>query len=221
LPRDPQRAGERYARVSVFLHFRKTVHPAAVGSPCVIIDEQDSCLTPTERAVRLSDLLQVVSLAAVVVALLFNYSQTREAANQAKEASRQVILSTSALKRGAYQELTGYGANFNIVLFNSGPDLLSWFLASRGIPASPQSHEENLRHMFMFVRMDVHESVFMSRTEQLLEDDVWEGWKNVIEADVATPEFRTVWTVAERFYAVRFAAFVNSLIRELDPAQEE
>jgi hypothetical protein len=172
-----------------------------------------------ERAVRLPDLLQVVSLAAVVVALLFNYGQTREAANQAKEASRQVVLSTSALKRGAYQELTGYAANFNSVLFTSGPDLLSWFLSSRGIPVS--AHEENLRHMFIFVRMDVHESVFMSRMEQLLEDDVWVGWKNVIEADVATPEFRTVWTVAEKFYAVRFATFVNSLIRALDLAHEE
>ena len=163
---------------------------------------------------RLSDLLQVVSLAAVVVALLFNYGQTREAANQAKEASRQVIVSTSALKRGAYQELTGYAATFNSVLFNSGPDLLAWFLSSRGIPTS--SHEQNLRHMYIFVRMDVHESVFMSRMEQLLEDDVWVGWKKVIEADAATPEFRTVWSVAEKFYAVRFATFVNTLIRELD-----
>lgn len=168
---------------------------------------------------RLSDLLQVVSLAAVVVALLFNYNQTREAANQAKEASRQVILSTSALKRAAYQELTGYGASFNSVLFDSGPDLLSWFLSSRGVPASSQRHEENLRQMFMFVRMDVHESVFMSHMDQLLADDVWDGWKNVIGADVATPEFRTVWTVVEKFYAARFAAFVNSLIRELGPSQ--
>jgi hypothetical protein len=160
----------------------------------------------------MSDLLQIVSLAAVVVALLFNYNQTREAANQAKEASRQVIVSTSALKRGAYQELTGYGANFNSVLFTSGPDLVSWFLSSRGIPVS--SHEQNLRHMFMFVRMDVHESVFMSRAEQLLADDVWAAWKNVLEADAKTPEFRTVWTVAEKFYAERFAAFVNALIHE-------
>jgi hypothetical protein len=123
-------------------------------------------------------------------------------------------MSLSTLRQGAYQQLTGYGADFHTILFTSGPDLVEWFLSSRGIAVA--SHEENLRRMFMFVRMDVHESIYLSHLANLLEDDIWRGWQQVVESDVATPQFRTVWGNAKKYYSVRFGEFIDSVISRQD-----
>jgi hypothetical protein len=165
---------------------------------------------------KFADWLQTISLGAVVVALLLNYRQARGTAKQAAEASKQVALSMSMMRQDAYRDVTNYGANFNTILFQSGEDLLSWFLSSRGIRAG--SHEDNLRFMFMFVRMDVHESVFLSYQGSLLEPDAWNAWKQVVEADVSTPEFRSVWRVVANHYIASFQEFVGSVIREQDAA---
>ena len=165
---------------------------------------------------KLADWLQVVSLAAVVVALLLNYRQARETARQAKEASKQVAISVSMSKQEAYRQLTNYGANFNAILFQSGDDLLSWFLSSRGIPVG--SHEQNLRSMYMFVRMDVHESVYLSHQDSFLDDNAWGAWRRVVEADVSTPEFRAVWQAVAEHYVAAFGVFVDTMIREQDAA---
>jgi hypothetical protein len=165
---------------------------------------------------KFADWLQTISLIAVVVALLLNYRQARETAKQATEASKQVAISVSVMRQDAYREVTNYGANFNSILFQSGDDLLSWFLSSRGVRTG--SHEYNLRAMFMFVRMDVHESLFLSNQGTLLDEDAWNAWKNVIEADASTPEFRAVWQVVANHYVASFGDFVNSVIRTQDAA---
>jgi hypothetical protein len=167
---------------------------------------------------KLADWLQTISLGAVVVALLLNYRQARETANQATEASRQVAISISAMRQDAYREVTNYGANFNSILFQSGDDLLSWFLSSRGLRTS--SHEYNLRLMFVFIRMDVHESLFLSSQSSLLDEEAWTAWKNVVEADVSTTEFRTVWRVVANQYVASFGEFVNSVIQRQDAATD-
>jgi hypothetical protein len=165
---------------------------------------------------KLADWLQIISLLAVVVALLLNYRQARETAKQATEASKQVTVSTTMMRQDAYRQMTNYGANFNAILFQSGEDLLQWFLASRGIPTG--THEQNLRHMFMFVRMDVHESVYLSHKEDFLEDSAWEAWRQVLLADAATVEFRAVWRAACLHYVGDFRSYVDSIVAE--PAAE-
>ncbi|MGC9671243.1 hypothetical protein ACNTMW_32450 [Planosporangium sp. 12N6] len=168
---------------------------------------------------KLADVLQIVSLGAVATALFLNYWQARETGRQASEASKQVQLSSSILQQESYRQLTTYGANFNTVLFGANKDLLDWFLSSRGIPVG--SHDENLRHMFMYVRMDVHEAIFTSHQSGHLAENAWGAWKNVIETDVATTEFRTVWRAVESHYIDEFAAFVTALIHEEDAATKQ
>lgn len=150
----------------------------------------------------------------VVIALLFGYRQNREAARQTSEASRQVEMSLSTLRQGAYRQVASYGADFHTILFTSGPDLVEWFLSSRGIAI--ESPEENLRRMFMFVRMDIHESIYFTYLANLLEDDIWNGWRQAVESDVATPQFRIVWGSAKKYYSVRFGEFIDLVINKQD-----
>jgi hypothetical protein len=164
--------------------------------------------------VKLADSLQVLGLVAITIALFLNYKQARETGRQANEASKQVDLSTSIVNQEAYRQLTAYGANFNAMLFNASEDLLAWYLSSRNIPVG--SHDANLRHLFIFVRMDVHEAVYLSHTSERLDKSAWSAWTKVIEADAATSEFRAVWQAVRHQYMSEFAAFVAILIEKQD-----
>lgn len=158
----------------------------------------------------LSDFLQIVSLLAVVVALLLNYRQARETARQARETARQVELAAAALRQDSYRQLVTHGTSLHTAVLAGNPDLLNWFLSGRGVPTGP--HEQNLRHMFMFWRMDSHEDVFRSHQQGQLAGDAWAGWRAVVEADAATTEFRTVWPHVRHQYTPDFAAFVDTLL---------
>ena len=167
---------------------------------------------------KLSDTLQIISLGAITVALFLNYKQARHTGRQATETSKQVQLSASIVKQDSYRRLTDYGTTFNAVLLSGNQDLLAWFLASRQIPVS--SHDMNLRHMFMFVRMDVHQAVYVSHTSGDLEENAWASWLKVIESDVATAEYRTVWRAVNDHYIVEFATFITALIHEQEATGE-
>ncbi|GLW31522.1 hypothetical protein Areg01_44620 [Actinoplanes regularis] len=168
--------------------------------------------------VKLADVLQVISLIAVAVALFLNYRQARETARQAREAARQVELSTAALRQDSYRQLVTHGTSANQTLLAGNPGLLGWFLASRGVPTG--THEENLRHMFVFWRMDSHEEIFRSHAAGQLPGDAWQAWRNVIEADAALPEFGTVWSRVRPQYTRDFADFVDTLLPRRDAPAE-
>ena len=68
----------------------------------------------------------------------------------------------------------------------------------------------------MFVRMDIHESIYFTYLANLLEDDIWNGWRQAVESDVATPQFRIVWGSAKKYYSVRFGEFIDLVINKQD-----
>jgi hypothetical protein len=158
--------------------------------------------------------LQIVSVLSVAVALFLNYRQARETARQAREATRQVELTAAALQQDSYRQLVTHGTSLHETLLAGNPELLDWFLATRGVPTG--THQENLRHMFMFWRMDSHEEIFRSHAAGQLPGDAWAAWRKVIEADAATAEFRTVWAEVRPQYTPDFGRFVDTV---LDPGE--
>jgi hypothetical protein len=158
-----------------------------------------------------ADLLQTISLVVVAITLALSARQNRHLARQTRETVHQSILARSALSRSTQQELIDQGTDYlGVLLTVDQPALLTWFLASRGIPPAPD--EINRRYLFMFLRMDVHETTYLAHLDRALPEDVWIGWRHVIALDSATDEFRVVWPVVRPAYSARFASFVDELM---------
>jgi hypothetical protein len=160
-----------------------------------------------------SDWVQLVSVGAVVVTLLLNVRQNREVIRQTGVATKQALAAAAAAKQASVQNLTNFSADFRGFI-EAGPELLAWFLASRGIAVG--THQQNLLYMFLFSRMDLHEATFQSYFTQQLDADFWNGWSNTISTDVATAEFRVVWSAVQNQFSSAFATFVNAIIAEQD-----
>ncbi|MBG0562970.1 hypothetical protein [Actinoplanes aureus] len=160
----------------------------------------------------LSDALQTFSLAAVAVALLLNYRQARATGMQAAETAKQVQISSSLLKQEVARNLDHYATEFNVPFLVSDERLLAWFLGTRGIPIG--SHTENLRSLFLFNRIDVHASTYAGYRSRLLEEDVWNGWRRVVELDVATPEFQVLWPHVRDQYSSQVVELIETVLRE-------
>ncbi|WP_328475121.1 hypothetical protein OHA21_17575 [Actinoplanes sp. NBC_00393] len=159
---------------------------------------------------KLSDVLQIISVLAVAVALMFNYRQARETGRQASEAARQVQVSTSILKRDVDRQLEHYSTEMLASFLTPDPKLLEWFLATRGISAG--THEENVRRLFLFVRTDVHAFAYGSHRSDQLAEESWTAWLKVIQLDFATPEFQALWPAIRDQYTADFAAFVDAVL---------
>ena len=168
---------------------------------------------------KLSDVLQVISVLAVAVALMFNYRQARETGRQANEAARQVQVSTSLLERDVDRQLDHHSTELLASFLTPNPRLLEWFLATRGIRTG--THDENLRQLFLFVRTDVHSFAFDSHRSAHLDDDSWTAWRNVIRLDFATPEFRELWPTIRDQYTADFVTFVDAELDRPDPAAQD
>jgi hypothetical protein len=167
--------------------------------------------------VNLADLVQTVSLATVATSIVLSALQNRSVAAQTREVARQSTFASAALSQSAHQTIVRHGSGVLANLLTSEPDLLSWFLTSRGIPlASP---EENKRRMFMFLRMEVHEANYLAYLDHFLPDEVWLGWERVVRLDVATPEFQTIWGTVGETYSLRFAVFIDELIKDLKDSE--
>lgn len=163
---------------------------------------------------RLSDVVQIVSVIAVATALIFNYRQARETGRQANETARQVQVSTSILKHDAGRQLTDYETEMLISYLTPHPTLLEWFLRTRGL--SVGTHDENLRQLFIFIRTDVHAFAFRGHRSGQLDDQAWTAWLNVITLDFATPEFRALWPVVCDQYPSEFSHFVEAVLDRRD-----
>ena len=92
-------------------------------------------------------------------------------------------------------------------LLPGNPELLQWHLVTRGYP--PGTHQQNLRRLYIMAKLDVHELNFVSYSGGLLAEDIWLGWRNVMTADFADPEFQESWAAAKHLYAPTFVTFVD------------
>jgi hypothetical protein len=157
----------------------------------------------------IADWLQVISLATVAVALMLNVIQSRHTSKQAVEASRQTGAILASLKHGAYQSFAASQADLRSLFFND-PKMVQWYLASRGY--GTRSEEANNRTLYVILRLNSHETTFLSYSAGLLDEDVWSGWLNVIKTDFEVAEFVETWPHAKVFYAQSFATFVDEAI---------
>lgn len=165
---------------------------------------------------KLSDTLQIISLLAVVIALLLNYRQARETGRQAQETARQVQISNLALRHESYrQTFTNNGSVKDAILLQN-PALLEWYLTTRSIP--PGSHDDNLRMLYIYRQLDVHESAFMACTADALPSGAWTAWLEVIRTDIAIAEFESVWLCRRSSYVAEFAALIDGLRQDRDAA---
>jgi hypothetical protein len=164
---------------------------------------------------QIADWFQFISLMTVAITILIGMSQNREVGRQTREASRQTESVQKSLEQAAYQTLNTTHDGNHIAFFKDDPEMLQWFLSTRGYSTS--SHHQNKRTLYIIIKLDAHESNFLSYVDGLLSRDVWDGWFEVLRADFEVPDYRAVWPTARRFYATTFVAFVDSLIAARTP----
>ena len=136
-------------------------------------------------------MFQYLSLAAVMVALFFAFRQNQQISRQTLEVSRQTSTILASLRQNAYHAMVTQPTILRTSLLREDAALLAWQLEDRGFgPADPA---QNRRRLYVSLKLDVHELNFVSHEGGLLTDELWDGWRAVVETDVATPEFRECW----------------------------
>ena len=150
--------------------------------------------------VNITDWIQSLSLLLVAGALIASIFQTRAVAHQARQA-------TAALQATTHQSFVYNQNGSREAFFLDRPELLSWHLSSRGYPETNAA--ENLRRLYVLNKLDIHEYNYLSFRSGHFRDDIWAGWKNVMQEDFRQPEFREMWPVARRLYAPSFKNFIE------------
>src|SRR5690349_17362401 len=154
-----------------------------------------------ELIVNITDWIQSLSLLLVAGALIASIFQTRAVAHQARQATR-------ALQATTHQSFVHNQNSSREAFFLDHPELLSWHLSARGYPVTNAG--ENLRRLYVLIKLDIHEYNYLSFKEGHFRDDIWSGWKTVIQEDFShVPEFLEMWPVARRLYAPSFVNFIE------------
>jgi hypothetical protein len=160
--------------------------------------------------VQLIDLLQLISLIAVVVTLLATLAQTRQVARQTRELSHQTRSLQGSLEQSIYQSVNSAHDEYRTALMKDDRHMLRWYLSTRGYAVS--SHQENKRTLYVIIKLETHEGIYLSHIDGTLRQSVWEAWLEVLRVDLEMPHFRSTWPAAKRFYAKPFAEFVDELM---------
>jgi hypothetical protein len=96
------------------------------------------------------------------------------------------------------------------VFFLDNPKMMEWYLASRGYRLG--SEDSNRRTLYVLVRLNAHESSYLSYASGLIDEDVWAGWLAVIRTDFTVKEFIQTWPHAKQFYARSFGEYIDHSI---------
>jgi hypothetical protein len=155
-----------------------------------------------------ADWVQIVTVPAVAAALILNAFQLREVARQTKAVG-------ASLEQDAFHTLLVSRADLAGMFLGNDADVLRWHLGTRGydVPSRDDAH----RALFALLRLNAHQSSYLSYAAGRVGADLWTGWKNGLVADLSVPEYQALWPVARRFYATSFVAFVDSLLHDLEP----
>ena len=154
--------------------------------------------------------LQTVSFVIAAMALMFSLWQARSAAGQSREAAKQASAAAYSVKQAAAQTLLHHGTDFAFQGLADNPQLLTWFLGSRGMPEG--THDVHQRYMFIWVRLDVHQASFRAARQNALDQEEWEEWLRTIEMDVQLPEFPTVWKCVKNLYSGAFVQLIDKML---------
>jgi hypothetical protein len=159
----------------------------------------------------ISDAVQVLSLLVIGLALVASILQNRQIAKQTLEAARQSSLVGATLQQNAYRMLVDNGSNTRMAFFMNNPQLLRWFLGSRGL--ATRSHRVNQRILYAMVKLDGHEANYLSYADGQLTEEMWSAWRRVLEVDFTLAEFRLAWPSVKEFYAGSFVTYVDQTIK--------
>jgi hypothetical protein len=154
--------------------------------------------------VKITDLVQVMSLGAVLCALLVSALQTRILARQNRALSK-------SLSQGAYGSVARTGIEMREIFFLDDPEMLKWHLRARGLPCT-DSQLKNKMYLYVLVKLDAHEGHFLDHKNGLLSDQIWLAWRRVIESDMSVDEFRRAWPAARHFYEETFVDYIDGLL---------
>lgn len=152
---------------------------------------------------NLGDVVQVISLLAVIMALLLSVWQNREAARQSASA-------LASLRQATHEELVRYGADFTYDALIRDGELLAWFLASRGF--TPSGEVENRKRLFLWVRLDMHEANYHAFRIGAITEDVWQDWLPSVVLDLAMPEAPEVWKTVRSVFSAKFVVLVDDVL---------
>jgi hypothetical protein len=160
-------------------------------------------LVRREMRMKFVDWLQLVSALLVAAALALNALQLREIARQSHAQS-------SSLSQLAYGGVSDLTSDPRFILFPKDPDLLAWYLASRGFKAT--THSENMRRLYVMAKLIQHETNFVNYSNGFLAHESWAAWTNVLRADLGVAEFQEIWQASRDVYVDSFAVLVDSII---------
>lgn len=162
-------------------------------------------------------LTQTLVLLITLVVVSFYTWETRQMRQQVfqqrEEMRRQTLGLESNLRATAYNDAMLGQRSLWLTLFLHKPELLAWYLTSRGIPTSTEL--ENELRLYAVLKYDFHESLFLRHHEKVLSDDAWRGWLNVLAADLRLPPFQETWPHISAFYAPRFTDFIDSRLEPM------
>jgi hypothetical protein len=151
----------------------------------------------------LVDWIQFVSGLLVAAALVATVLQLREV-------SRQSRVFLTALQHNGH--VTGK-EDLRITFFREDPELLSWYLRSRGYKTT--TPVEDRCRLYILAKLNLHEARFVERQSGLLGGQGWDAWAKVIAADISLPEFQEVWQTAREIHTATFVAFVDGQVASI------
>jgi len=154
---------------------------------------------------RASDIVSVVSLLVISSALFLNFLQVRELTKQTQEIAKQALISSFSARQGSYQGMMNHVLDFTYNAMVRDPDLLSWFLDSRGFPNVSES--ERCKYLFLWMVRQTE----ARRAEGIIAEPVWLYWRRAVQYDVETPEFETVWQTVGDTFTSGFVDCINEL----------
>jgi len=117
------------------------------------------------------------------------------------------------LHQNTREELVRYGADFTYEALAEDPELLAWFLASRGFRSN--SVVENRKSLFLFVRLDLHEANYHAFLTGAVTEDAWLAWLPTMKLDLAMPEMPRVWNAVRGVFSATFVSLVDACIAEM------
>ncbi|HZM78519.1 MAG TPA: hypothetical protein VFC19_22560 [Candidatus Limnocylindrales bacterium] len=154
---------------------------------------------------KFADIVQAVSFLAVIIALMLSVWQN-------KEAARQTSSVVASLRQATHEELIRHGLDFTYEALTKDPELLAWFLTSRGFP--PGNEAENRKRLFLFARFDMHDATYHAFITGATAEDVWCDWLPTVRLDLAMREAPAVWNAIRSVFSPNFAAVIDDLLAE-------
>jgi hypothetical protein len=148
-----------------------------------------------------SDIIQLITTIFVGLALALGLWQGRQML-------KQTIASSGQLFNEVNYSLAQAHTNLRVVFFQNDPELLAWYLESRGYGSSTPF--ENRKKLYALVKLDTHEEIHLGHRRGLLTEPMWRGWLQVLRTDLSVPVFADVWENGAKFYEASFQEVVNS-----------